>query len=59
MMVLLLTSGAYAQRPFSKVDQWLDVNAAEMGGRLILVVCKDGKIIYSHAVNEMNSRQQT
>ncbi|MBE9463689.1 serine hydrolase domain-containing protein [Dyadobacter subterraneus] len=58
MMVLLLISGAYAQRPFLKVDHWLDAHAAEMGGRLILVVCKDGKIIYSHAVNEMNGRQQ-
>jgi len=59
VMALLIIGGAYAQQPFSQVDQWLDAHAAEMGGRLILVIHKDGKIIYSHAINEMNGRQHT
>lgn len=58
LVALLVIGSAHAQRPFSEVDHWLDAHASEMGGRLMLVVCKDGKIIYSHAVNEMNGRQQ-
>lgn len=58
LMALLVLVSAYAQRPFSQVDHWLDAHAAEMGGRLMLVVCKDGKIVYSHSVNKMNGRQQ-
>ncbi|PSL33290.1 serine hydrolase domain-containing protein [Chitinophaga ginsengisoli] len=58
LMVLFAFGAAYAQQPFSQVDHWLDAHASEMGGRLILVVYKDGKVIYSHAVNEMNGRQQ-
>ncbi|GAB3795145.1 hypothetical protein GCM10028819_10730 [Spirosoma humi] len=58
-MVLLTLAGAHAQQPFSQVDQWLDSHAGEMGGRLILVVYKDGNKIYSHSVNQMNGKQQT
>lgn len=58
LMALLVLGSAYAQRPFSHVDHWLDAHAAEMGGKLMLVVCKDGKIVYSHSVNKMNGRQQ-
>lgn len=57
-MALLLVGLAYGQQPFCQVDQWLNAHAAEMGGRLILVVYKDGRLIYSHAVNKMNARQQ-
>jgi len=57
-MALLLVGGAYGQQPFSQVDEWLDTHAAEMGGRLILLVYKDGKVIYNHLVNKMNGRQQ-
>ncbi|WP_342089401.1 serine hydrolase domain-containing protein [Dyadobacter sp. OTU695] len=59
MMVLLPFVIGHAQQPFSVVDQWIDSHAAEMGGRLILIIHKDGKIIYSHSVNKMNGRQQT
>jgi CubicO group peptidase (beta-lactamase class C family) len=59
VMALLLIGRAYAQRQFSQVDHWLEAHASEMGGRLILVIYKDGKMIYSHAINEMDGRQQT
>ncbi|PUZ25856.1 serine hydrolase [Chitinophaga parva] len=58
MLVMLAFPGAHAQQSFSRVDQWLDSHADEMGGRLILVVYKDGKMIYSHAVNQMNGKQR-
>lgn len=59
--ILLLTSlliKANAQNNFSKLDNWLADNVSEMGGRTILMVYKDGKIIYSHAENELNAQQK-
>lgn len=59
MMTLLLCASAHTQRPFSQVDQWLDSHAAEMGGRLMLIVQKDGKTIYSLSVTQMSGKQRT
>jgi CubicO group peptidase (beta-lactamase class C family) len=42
----------------SKLDQWLDENAESLGGRAILMVYKDGKMIYTKSVNEMTRRQK-
>lgn len=59
--ILLLTTlliKANAQNNFSKLDDWLANNVSEMGGRTILMVYKDGKIIYSHAENELTARQK-
>jgi CubicO group peptidase (beta-lactamase class C family) len=47
-----------AQSGFDKIDRWLEDNAKEMGGRAVLVIYKDGKLIYSKAENEMNARQK-
>jgi len=48
----------HSQSNFSKVDDWLSANTAQMGGRSILVVYKDGQILYNHAVNNMNMQQK-
>lgn len=47
-----------AQYNFDKADTWLADNTAEMGGRVILVIYKDGHLVYNHAVNKMNMRQK-
>ncbi|AYL98143.1 serine hydrolase domain-containing protein [Mucilaginibacter celer] len=49
---------AHAQANFNQVDIWLKNNAAEMGGRVVLVVYKDGKLIYNHAENNMSIKQK-
>lgn len=41
-----------------KLDQWLNNNVKEMGGRTILVVWKDGRIVYDISINEMTRRQK-
>jgi CubicO group peptidase (beta-lactamase class C family) len=56
--VSLICSLTHAQQSFSKVDQWLADNVSKMGGRAILLVYKDGKVIYTHAENEMSGRQK-
>src|SRR5574337_1690575 len=49
---------ASAQTNFSELDNWLADNVSEMGGRAILMIYKDDKIIYSHAENELTARQK-
>lgn len=47
-----------AQQNFSAVDKWLQAHASEMGGRAILLVFKDGKIVYSNSANSMTHKQK-
>lgn len=55
LFALLLLTGlvdlARAQ-DFSTVDAWMEANTRKMGGRAVLMIEKDGKIVYSKAVNE-------
>lgn len=55
---LLLIQVCNAQSNFTKVDEWLDNNVKEMGGRTFLMIYKDGKIVYSNTVNEMSRKQK-
>src|SRR6476661_6919785 len=55
---LLLSFFSYAQYDFSAVDSWLQRNAPQMGGRAVLLVYKDGKIVYTGTANEPSGRQQ-
>ena len=58
VVFLLLLQVGFSQYNFSKVDDWLSNNLKEIGGRAVLVVYKDGKLIYSKAENELSSRQK-
>jgi len=58
LLISLCANKADAQNNFGKVDTWLNDHASEMGGRVVLVVYKDGKIVYNHAANDMNMRQK-
>jgi len=56
--LLLLLQSAYAQYDFKQAEQWMKQELGSLGGRAVLVIYKDGKIVYSHAENDMNRRQQ-
>jgi hypothetical protein len=47
-----------AQDKLKKLDTWLADNAEILGGRDILLIYKDGKIIYSHSEDKMLPRQK-
>ena len=47
------------QSPFGRLDGWMEANTKAMGGRTILVVYKDGKIVYNKSVSEMTQRQKS
>ncbi|UEG49947.1 beta-lactamase family protein [Ferruginibacter lapsinanis] len=54
---LLLLQVSHAQN-FNKVNDWLVDNLQSLGGRAVLVIYKDGKIIYNHAENNMSRKQK-
>lgn len=58
VLCFFLSRKAIAQDDFRKVDTWMAENTAKIGGRAILMVYKDGKIIYNHTVNDMSMRQK-
>jgi len=57
MVLLCISLFGQAQTSFEKLDKWMESNTKAMGGRALLVVYKNGKIIYLKSVSEMNQRQ--
>jgi len=57
-MGLAVISRAQSAPGFAGVDDWLQQNVKEMGGRVLLVVYKGGKVVYSQSVDEMSRRQK-
>jgi len=55
---LLLFQSAFAQYDFGKVDDWLKNNVQSLGGRAVLMVYKDGKVIYSNAENDVTKMRK-
>jgi len=58
VLFVLLAGAGRAQSSKANLDQWLDNNTKDMGGRAMLVVWKDGKLLYSRSVNDMTRRQK-
>src|SRR5881394_2609360 len=55
---LLLLQAGYSQYNFNKVDDWLNDNLKEIAGRAVLIIYKDGKLVYSKAANDLSGRQK-
>ncbi len=58
VVALLLFQASFSQYNFSKADEWLKDNLNEIGGRAVLVIYKDGKMIYNKASNDLTGRQK-
>ena len=58
MLLFVLPAAVTHAQNFNKVDEWLRDNVGNMGGRVILMVYKNGKVVYSHAENDMKMRQK-
>jgi CubicO group peptidase (beta-lactamase class C family) len=59
LFFICLSGGLSAQEHFAKLDHWMDEYTKDMGGRAILVIYKNGKIIYNKSVLDMSHRQKT
>ncbi|MDO6434827.1 serine hydrolase domain-containing protein [Flavitalea sp. BT771] len=57
ILFVLVASAGRAQRT-DKLDQWMEDHVKEMGGRAMLAVWKDGKLVYSQSANEMTRKQK-
>jgi len=55
---MLFLQFSFAQNKFEKADIWLKNNVHNMGGRAVLVILKDGKIIYNHSENNLSNIQK-
>lgn len=55
---MLILQAANAQKDFGKVDSWLNNNLEELGGRAVLLIYKDGKVVYNHSENGITRRQK-
>src|SRR4051812_25913937 len=55
---LLIFQFSQAQYNFSKIDAWMQTNLEELGGRAVMMIYKDGKIVYSHAENDLSRKQK-
>ena len=58
LFLLMMGNCCLAQQNFSSVDQWLHNNLHEIGGRGVIMVFKDGKVVYSKAENGLNIREK-
>ncbi len=58
VLLLLFLQSAIAQTSYEKIDDWLKSNLSSLGGRAVLVIYKDGKLVYSKASNDLSKKQE-
>lgn len=58
VIFLLIFQCSHAQYNFSKLDTWLKDNLKDLGGRAVMMIYKDGRIVYSHAENGLTRKQK-
>jgi len=55
---MLLLQVCNAQYDFTKTGNWLKEHLDELGGRAVLMIYKDGKVIYSAVENNLGRKQK-
>lgn len=58
IVFLLFFQLTFSQDRFEKVTGWVNTNLPELGGRAVLMIYKDGQIVYSQAFNNMSKQQK-
>lgn len=58
LAILLIFQLANAQSGFEPLTAWMQKNIEPLGGRAVLLVYKNGEIVYSESVNQLNKRQE-
>jgi CubicO group peptidase (beta-lactamase class C family) len=58
LVFMLLFQVSFSQSKWKPVDDWMQTNLDAMGGRAVLIVYKDGKVMYSHAENKLRMKQK-
>ena len=55
---LLIFQSLQAQINTNEIDTWMTKNLPELGGRAVLMIYKDGNIVYNKSFNNMTQKQQ-
>ncbi len=55
---MLLFQVSYSQYNFDKVEDWMEENLKDLGGRAVLMIYKDGKMVYENDENNLSKRQK-
>jgi hypothetical protein len=56
--LLLLLQFCTAQYKFGEIDNWLNSNINNLGGRAVLIIYKNDTIIYHQSVNDLSRKQK-
>lgn len=56
--LLLLLQVVQGQNQFNKVDAWMKDNVKDLGGRAVLLIYKDGRLVYNHSENDLSPMQK-
>jgi CubicO group peptidase (beta-lactamase class C family) len=55
---MLFLQVSFSQKKFIKTTEWLKNDVRSMGGRAVLVILKDGKIVYNDSENNLSDIQK-
>lgn len=55
---MLLYQVSIGQYNFKPVEKWINTNLKELGGRAVVMIYKDGKVIYNESFNKLGTRQK-
>jgi hypothetical protein len=55
---LLLLQFSQAQDT-AKISKWVNDNLPDLGGRAVMMVYKDGRMMYAQAFNNLSKKQET
>lgn len=58
LLLLFQVNVSLAQDKWGPVTQWMKNNLQVLGGRAVLMVYKDNKVVYSHAENHLKAGQK-
>lgn len=58
LIFMLLLQVSKAQYNFTEVDAWLKDNLKNLGGRAVLLIYKDGNIVYENDENHLTKKQK-
>lgn len=58
LIFMLLLQFCYAQQDFSKVSDWVNTNLPDLGGRAVMMIYKDGRMVYVQSFNNLSKQQQ-
>lgn len=58
LVFLLFFQFGFAQQNFSKLDEWVNKNLTDLGGRAVMMIYKDGKFVYTQNFNNLTKAQQ-